>query len=58
MIVAYEGNNEVLIWELENDKKYRKEYFEGEHSRDVDDYDRFEYNGDMVISNKLKVRTY
>ena len=58
MIVTYEGNNEVLIWELENDKRYRKEYFEGERSRDIDDFDRIEYNGDIVISNELKLCTY
>ena len=57
MIVIYRTRNEILICQKRDEKKMMREWF-NEGGRLADNYDRFESNGVVKITNFIKPEVY
>ena len=57
-LIILEGNGEMIVFRLADEKKMMISYFNDPKDRDIEDYDRHEIHGDVaaVINATLKVQ--
>ncbi len=56
MLVVYTGNNEIIVYEKNNEKQVLNEYFNQNSGRNIEDYNREEFEDSVCISTRFITR--